>query len=279
MQGNGETITLLLLIILGFTTWQGLNRPGVMDKYMFSTEAIRFRREWIRLVSPAFLHSSWGHFGGNAITLFFFGRSLENALGPGFLLGVFFSSVAGGSLLCMVLHRSGDYRAVGASGGALGLLFSTIILMPGMRIMMFPLPIPIPAWIYAMGFLVYTLSSLRGGSGVSHEGHLGGMLTGLLITLLQYPSTFGRQPLLISVLIFISVGGIWYFHVNPGRVPGFLKFQVRGKVNEFKQTQSKRNEQQVDDLLDKVSKQGIQSLSNRERQILQDASGKRGGKR
>lgn len=279
MQGQQETITLLLLIILGFTTWQGLNKPGVMDKYLFSTEAIRFRREWIRLVSPAFLHGSWGHFAGNALTLFFFGRNIESLLGPGFLLGVFFASVAGGHLLCLLLHRQGDYRAIGASGGTLGLLFSAIILMPGMRIMFFPLPIPIPAWIYALGFLFYTLSSLRGGSGVSHEGHLGGMLSGLLVTLLQYPGLFGQQPLLISALLLISGGGIWYFHANPGRVPGFLKFQFRGKVNEIKNSQTKRQSKQVDDLLDKVSDQGIQSLSKRERQILQDASRKRNNQR
>ena len=276
---HGETITILLLIVLGFTTWQGLNQAGVMEKYLFSTEAIRLRRQWIRLVSPAFLHGSWGHFAGNAITLYFFGRTLENQLGPGFLLGVFFASVIGGHLLCMLLHRHGDYRAVGASGGALGLLFSTIILMPGMRIMIFPVPIPIPAWIYAMGYLLYTLSSLRGGSGVSHEAHLGGMLSGIAVTLMHYPGLITQQPLLVAALLGISGGGIWYFHMNPGRVPGFLGKQARGKMDEFKQARHQRNEDQLDALLDKVSKEGIQSLSNRERQLLQDASRNRRGKR
>ena len=272
MGQNGETITLILLVILGFTTWQGLNSPGVMEKYLFSTEAIRFRRQWMRLVSPAFLHGSWGHFAGNAITLYFFGGNLEDRLGPGFMLGMFFVSVAGGHLLCMLLHRHGDYRAVGASGGALGLLFCTIILIPGMWIMIFPLPIPIPAAFYGIGFLIYTLFSLRGGSGVSHEAHLGGMLSGILITLLQFPKLVFQQPLLISLLLALSGIGIWYFHVNPGRVPGFFGMQVKGKVQDIKQAQHRRSEQQIDALLDKVSKNGIQSLSDRERKILQDAS-------
>lgn len=279
MQGQGETITLLLLITLGFTTWNGLNRPGVMNKYVFSTEAIRFRKEWIRLVSPAFIHANWWHFAANAFTLFFFGRNLENQLGAGFLLGIFFASVAGGHLLCLFLHKHSDYRALGASGGTLGLLFSTIVLIPGLSIMIFPIPLPIPAWFYALGYLFYTLSSLRGGSGVSHEAHLGGMLSGLLITLIQFPRAFSQQPLLITTLLAASGAGIWYFHANPGRVPGFLKFKVKGKVNEFRQSQSKKHEQTVDDLLDKVSKHGIQSLTDRERKILQDASRKRGGKR
>jgi membrane associated rhomboid family serine protease len=264
-------MTLILLLILGFTTWQGLNAPGVMVKYQFSTEAIRFRRQWIRLISPGFLHANWNHFFGNAITLYFFGSVLEMR-GPQFLLGIFFGSIIGGHLLCMLLHKHGDYRAVGASGGALGLLFTAILLEPNISIMF------LPGWLYGLIFLFYTLSSLRGGSGVSHEAHLGGMLSGILLTLLRYPYLYRQQPLLISALLLLSGGGIWYFHANPGRVPGFLKFQLHGKVNEFKQTQSKRNSQQVDDLLDKVSKEGIQSLSNRERKILQDASRKRGSR-
>jgi membrane associated rhomboid family serine protease len=272
---HGETTTLLLLIILGFTTWQGLNRPGVMAAYLFSTEAIRFRRQWIRLVSPAFLHGSWRHFAGNALTLFFFGRGLENAWGPWFLLSLFFCSVAGGHGLCMLLHRHGDYRAVGASGGTLGLLFAAILLMPGMTIMLFPLPIPIPAWFYAVCFLFYTLSSLRGGSGVSHEAHLGGLLTGVLVTLIQFPARFGDQPWLILFILAASLVGIYYFHMNPGRVPGFWGLQWRGMVGQYKHSQHQRNDAQVDELLDKVSKQGLHSLSDKERTILQNASRRR----
>lgn len=277
-MGNA-TITILLLAVIGFTTWQGLNTPGVMSKYLFSIEAIRFRRQWIRLVSPAFLHVNWGHFAANAITLFFFGGALENRLGPGFLLGVFFVSVAGGHGICMLLHKQGDYQAIGASGGALGVLFSVIALNPGMTLMIFPIPLPIPAWLYAMGYLFYTLSSLRGGSGVSHEAHLGGMLTGLLVTLLQHPGLFSRQPLLITVILAVGAGGIWYFHANPGRVPGFLGLQVRSRVNRHQQRRSQRQSQTVDDLLDKVSRDGIQSLTPRERKILRDASKSRGGRR
>jgi len=277
---HGETITLLLLIVLGFTTWQGLNRPGVMDAYMFSTDALRFRRQWFRLFTPAFLHGSWGHFAGNAITLFFFGRGLENALGPGILLGLFFGSVAGGHGLCWFLHRQGgDYRSIGASGGTLGLLFAAILLMPGMSIFIFPIPLPIPAWLYALGFLIYTLSSMGGGSGVSHEAHLGGMLSGILLTWMQFPQQVMKQPLLLTVILVISLVGLYSAHANPGRVPGFWKWRVRQWLYQRDQTRRQQAEDDVDALLDKVSRQGIQSLTARERERLQAASRKRGGRR
>lgn len=275
----GDTLTLLLIITLGFTTWQGLNKPMVMQKYLFSTELFRMRKEWIRLVSPAFLHGGWGHYAGNAITLYFFGRGLENALGAGVLLGTFFGSVAGGHGLCLLLHKHSDYRAIGASGGALGILFSTILLSPGMRIMLFPLPIPIPAWLYALGFLFYTLTSLRGGGGISHEAHLGGMLTGVLVTLMQFPGLFLEQPVLITVILAASGGGIWYFHMNPGQVPGFFKLKIKDTLHQRKQKQHQNREADLDSLLDKVSKQGIHSLTKRERERLQEASKNRGTRR
>lgn len=272
---HGDTLTLLLCITLGFTTWQGLNRPGVMEKYLFSAEQFRLRREWIRLVSPAFLHGSWGHFAGNAITLFFFGSRLENALGPGTMLGIFFISVIGGHGVCLLLHSRNDYRAVGASGGALGILFSTIMLFPGMTIMIFPLPLPIPAWLYALGFLFYTLFSMRGGGGVSHEAHLGGMLSGAAVTLLQHPGLFSAQPLLISLLLASGGFGLWYFHANPAAVPGFLRMKVQDRMKQRTSGTRRKREKTVDELLDKVSREGIQSLTARERELLQEASQKR----
>jgi membrane associated rhomboid family serine protease len=272
-------MTLLLLVVLGFTTWQGLQQPVVMMKYLFSTERFRLRREYLRLISPAFLHASWGHFFGNALTLYFFAGTLESRIGPGPMLATFFLSVAGGHLICLLLHPHRDYRALGASGGALGVLFSTILLMPGMTLLLFPLPIPIPGWLYAIAYLAYTVTSLRGDSGVSHEAHLGGMLSGVGITLLHAPRVAMAQPLLLSAILLLGGGGLWYFHANPGRVPGFLGFRLRGLVQDIQRRRHAQHEDQLDALLDKVAREGLHSLSSRERATLEAASKRRGGQR
>jgi membrane associated rhomboid family serine protease len=273
---QSDHITLLLLIVLGFTTHQGLTRYGVMAKYRFSSEAIRLRRQWVRLVSPAFLHANWGHFASNAITLFFFGRGLERAFGPDMLLGVFFLSVIGGSGLCLLLHRREEYQALGASGGALGVLFACVFLMPGMSIMLFPLPIPIPAWFYAMGFLLYTLKGVHSPSGgISHEGHLGGLISGVLVAWMSRPALVQSQPILLVMVLGLSAAGVWYFHANPGRVPGFLRWHVKEKVNAYKRRRSQDQALHVDALLDKVAEQGLHSLTDRERKALEEASKQR----
>jgi len=273
---NSDVITLFLLIVLGFTTHQGLTRPDVMARYLFSAEAIRLRRQYIRLISPAFLHGSWGHFASNAITLFFFGRGLEQRFGPEMLLGIFFLSVLGGSALCLLLHRNEEYQALGASGGALGVLFAVVLLMPGMQIRIFPVPLPIPAWLYAMGFLFYTLNGLHSSrGGISHEAHLGGLVTGVLIAWMQAPRLVMMQPLLFGSILGLSILGIWYFHANPGRVPGFLRWRFKYALTRHRQQRRRQREAQVDELLDKVAREGIHSLSSRERAVLEEASKQR----
>lgn len=268
-----STMTLILIFLTGFTTWQGLNRPGVKEKFTFSSEAIRLRRQWIRIVSPAFLHADWGHFGGNAITLYLFGRLVETNQGPDFLMGLFFLSVCGGSLLCLFLHRRDEYRALGASGGVLGVVFASVFLNPGMQLGLLFLPIFFPGWLYAVGYLLYTLYGLRSGLGnISHEGHLGGLLTGVLVAWGAQPAVVGRQTPLLAGVLALSLFGIWYFHANPGRVPGFLRFHVREKLNAAERKRSIDKERQLDELLDKVAKEGLHSLTSRERRVLEEAS-------
>lgn len=273
---QSEQMTLLLLVALGVTTYQGLTKYGVMAKYQFSSEAIRLRGQWVRLVSPAFLHANWGHFASNAITLFFFGRGLEGAFGGEMLLGVFFLSVIGGSGLCLLLHWREEYQALGASGGALGVLFAYVFLLPGRSIMLFPLPVPIPAWLYALGFLGYTLKGVHSPrGGISHEGHLGGLISGVVVAWMSRPGLVMAQPLLLGAVLGLSAAGVWYFHANPGRVPGFLRWQVKERVAAFQRRRSREQALAVDGLLDKVAREGLHSLSDRERKVLEEASRQR----
>ena len=269
-------MTLLLIILIGFTTHQGLTRPGVKYKYMFSSEGIRLRRQWVRLISPAFLHANWGHFGGNAFSLYLFGRQVEAAQGPDFFIGLFFMGVVGGSLLCLLLHRDSEYQALGASGGALGVVFACILLNPGMRIGLLFLPIYFPGWVFAIGYVLYTLYGVHGQvGGISHEGHWGGLLSGVLVAWGSHPGRVGAQTPLLAAILILSAAGIWYFHVNPGRVPGYLRFQARQKVNTVRKKRSMEKDVLLDKLLDKVAKEGLHSLTPRERRVLEDASKER----
>ena len=76
-----------------------------------------------------------------------------------------------------------------------GIIFAAIVLVPGMSISFFFVPFPIPAPLFAVGYIVLSTYFMRRGRGhISHEAHIAGAISGLLLAGLLAPEGFG--PLL-----------------------------------------------------------------------------------
>ena len=119
----------LLLIFTGLTTYKGFSDFKFFEENLFEVDGILVHKEYKRIISSGFLHTSWLHFGFNMIALMSFSWSLELLFGYWKLLFIYFASLIGGNLLALFIHRNhGDYRAVGASGAISGVIFSSIIL-------------------------------------------------------------------------------------------------------------------------------------------------------
>jgi membrane associated rhomboid family serine protease len=74
-----------------------------------------------------------------------------------------------------------DYATLGASGAISAVLFAYIVYFPSQKLMMLFLPIPIPAPLFAVGYLAYTYYSARHPHGrINHDAHMAGALSGLL---------------------------------------------------------------------------------------------------
>jgi membrane associated rhomboid family serine protease len=87
---------------------------------------------------------------------------------------------------------------LGASGAVSAVLFASIVYFPGMRLYIFPLPVPIPALIFAVLYLGYSYYQARqSGDRVNHDAHIGGALTGLAFVAASDPAAYGR---LIAIL-------------------------------------------------------------------------------
>lgn len=135
-------------------------------------------------ITYMFLHGGFGHLFGNMIGIFFFGPRLEQRLGAKGFLTVYFAAGIGGaffeSLLALFL---GPVSMVGASGGVFGILAGFAYFWPRETIILFPIPIPIQAWLlvtlYVMWSLYAGLSSAAIGGGVAHFAHLGGAVVAL----------------------------------------------------------------------------------------------------
>jgi membrane associated rhomboid family serine protease len=98
------------------------------------------------------------------------------------------------SLGTYIKHRNNpDYATLGASGAISAAVFAYIVYFPSQKMIIFPLPIPIPAPLFAVGYLAYSYYAARQARGrINHDAHFGGALTGLLFVALVDPGAYAN---------------------------------------------------------------------------------------
>lgn len=170
-------------------------------KYEFHIGSIRAGQH-IRMFSSAFLHVDIAHLAFNMLTLYFFAPVVTSFLGSPTFLMIYLGSLLCGNLLTLQFHKDEyHYRAVGASGAVTGILYSAILLQPGMNLYLFFIPIPIPAYIFGIVYLLYSIYGMKSRTdNIGHTAHFGGAIGGYLITLSKEPQMFTENTLMVILL-------------------------------------------------------------------------------
>lgn len=269
-----------LIVLTCLVSIRAFRSTDLVGRLIFEPQAILAGKEFHRLVTSAFLHADMRHLGLNMITLYLFGSRIESVIGPRNFLLIYFAAVTGGSLLSLFVHRHHEYRALGASGGVCGMVFAYILLMPGDGILIFPLPFYIPAWLYAIGFMLGSFFGMKENNrgDIGHDAHLGGAIVGMLAAAALYPQSVRYNLRIFLIVLVLSIALLIYLWINPLFLPlhSFSlrpNFQSRRQPNRVPKTAPRP---QMDDILDKISKHGIESLTAEEKQVLQDESRKLG---
>ena len=189
-------LTLAIIAVTCIVSFLALNKAMLRDDLILWPPAIQRHREYHRLVTYGLIHADFGHLLFNMLTLFFFGRLMEQfytaELGRlGFLLFYI------GGLVISILptylknRRNPNYHSLGASGAVSAVLFSFILLSPWSRIIV--LVVPMPAIIYAVLYVAYSIYMDRvGRDNVNHSAHLWGAAYGVVFTLLVEPRVLGH---------------------------------------------------------------------------------------
>jgi len=200
-----NTVTIILIIANVIITYKGLNDFGFFEKYKFNVGGIK-RGEQIRMLSSGFLHVNSQHLLFNMITLYFFANSVMRNVGELKFLLIYFGSLFAGSLLSLYFHKNEyHYSAVGASGAVTGILYSSILFDPSMSLYMFFIPIPIPAYVFGIAYLLYSIYGMKKQIGnIGHDAHFGGAIGGYVITLLFAPRLF-QEHLTMIILLAIPI--------------------------------------------------------------------------
>lgn len=200
-MGNLNLVTIIIIAANVIISYKGFGDYNFFDKYKFQVGGVQ-RGEKIRLFSSGFLHADTQHLFFNMLTLYFFADVVISLLSPFYFVLIYVGSLLLGSLLSLYFHKNEyHYSAVGASGAVTGILYSAILLQPGMNLYMFFIPIPIPAYIFGIAYLLYSIYGMKNRIGnIGHDAHFGGAIGGYLITLFLSPWLFQTNLLMIGLL-------------------------------------------------------------------------------
>lgn len=205
-----------------------------------------------------FLHGSFFHLFLNMLMFVFLGAEVERAMGRRHFLTLYFISGVLGGLGWLFLTYPYEGVCVGASAAIFGLLSAFAVLYPHREVtllVMFVFPITLRAWVLAVGLgiiqLLFTLS--HAGGGIAYSAHLAGAIAGLIYALAVF---------------------------RPNVAGDFIRRQQEAGARRAQANHARRAEQEratVNQLLDKISRKGIHSLTDAERKRLEGAS-RRGGR-
>ncbi len=171
------------------------------ERYKFNIGAIRSGQK-DRMLTSGFLHVDGSHLFLNMFTLYFFADVVIQWLGPVKFLIIYLISLVAGSLLALSFHKKEPYySAVGASGAVTGILYAAILLQPDMRLALMFIPIPLPAYILGIGYLMYSIYGMKKRLGnIGHTAHFGGAVGGYITTLIFVPSIVTTHPVMVLLL-------------------------------------------------------------------------------
>lgn len=215
---NNEPLAIVTLLVLGMTayiSYRAFSSRQLLDRLIFSPARVLRGKEYWRLITSGFIHADWSHLLFNMFSLYSFGSLIEFRFGFPVLLLIYLSSILGGNLLSLYLHRHHNYRALGASGGVCGVIFAAIFLLPGGGVMVFPLPFVLPSWLFAILFILVSFFGMHNQYGrIGHDAHLGGALCGLAVTTALYPVIITQRPLLYFAIVIITTGLVIFSYIS-----------------------------------------------------------------
>lgn len=198
---NLSIVVIVIIVANVLISMKGFNDFSFFEKYKFQIGAIR-RGEQIRMITSGFLHVDEMHLFFNMFTLYIFADNVIYFLGTTNFLFVYIISLVAGSLLALFFHKNEyHYSAVGASGAVMGVIYAAILLQPDMQLGFFFIPIGIPAYIFGIGYLVYTIYGMKNKLGnIGHTAHFGGAVGGYITTIVFRPSLLVDHTLMVILL-------------------------------------------------------------------------------
>jgi membrane associated rhomboid family serine protease len=275
------TVALLIanaVVFLVQLAASNFSRGQIIEYHYFALSLSGLKSGYIwQLLTFQFMHAGWMHIIFNSLAIYFFGRPVETILGSARFLTLYLVGGIIGGLVQMLFARLipqyFDAPVVGASAGAYGLVAAFAVLNWEERftLLIYFFPVSMRGrtllWV-SLALVIFGL--LTPNSGIANAAHLGGILTGFLYVRQIFQGRwhwpqwkFPRHR--IPPREFVAAG-------SAKNKSGFWRSAADKPDDGFSTDEFLQRE--VDPILDKISAHGIQSLTAREREILEKARAK-----
>jgi membrane associated rhomboid family serine protease len=200
MMGIGPASLFILVTNIGLSLAGLFIAPRIIERCLF--RPFEFARGMRRatLVTSGFVHADMPHLLFNMIAFWSFGAPLEQRLGT----AKFVLLYAAGLLLSQYgtyrkQRNNPDYATLGASGAVSAVMFAYIVYSPTSQLMLMFFPVPVPAPLFGIAYLAYSIWSARNSRDrINHDAHLGGALAGLAFVALFDPQAYVRAWALVA---------------------------------------------------------------------------------
>ncbi len=254
--------TWLILVCVGMYMIDPFINHVLAEWLYLSTDHAIWGLQYWRFIGFQFLHANFQHLLFNMIGLFFFGPLVESYLGGKRYLAFYLLCGIFGAILYLILNLGGYVFGdsipvvlfndtatplVGASAGVFGILLAGAFLAPNVKVLVFfIIPMRLSTMAYALVVLALLTVVFGGNNAGGEAAHLGGAAAG------------------------------WYFIRKPHHLNGFFDFLGKADPTSkhFAWRDKDSTQGDVDRILDKIHKKGLNSLSAKEKKILHDASRK-----
>tara|TARA_B110000444_G_C18851246_1_gene605800 strand:+ start:4715 stop:5371 length:657 start_codon:yes stop_codon:yes gene_type:complete len=203
---------LSIILINSIVSFKGFNDNIFFNNFHFKIDKIK-TGEYFRLISSGFLHVDKQHLLFNMVTLYFFGDFVLNMFGSFWFFSMYVFCLISGNIFCFLIHNKNNfYSAVGASGAVTGILFSSILAYPDLKLALLFFPIPMPAYVFGIIYLAYTFYGIKKeNDGIGHSAHLGGAVGGISLSIILAPQLiFLSFETLLLLCIVIILGAVYF---------------------------------------------------------------------